>query len=119
MNLTTTATPSPVRMSNRFGSVVLTPVTEFMAVGLIRKTHPQAVANTFDLDTAEKLALITENRRIQICPHFFPIDGLAYVVLHDSTSTAAICSVTIENFVCATPPADMLETLNRQESLAH
>lgn len=109
--------PLPVRFSNKFGIVEITPVTEFMAVSSIRKTHPQAQANTFDLTTAEKIALITENRRIQICPHFFPIDGLAYLLLHDSPSTAAICRVDVEQFVCTTTPAEMLNELNRQESV--
>jgi hypothetical protein len=102
----------PVRYSNRFGTVEITPVTPFMPVSSIRKTHPQAQENTFDLHTAEKIALITENRRIQLCPHF-PIDGLAYLVLHDSPSMAAICRVNVLEFSCATSPAEMIETLNR------
>jgi hypothetical protein len=102
----------PVRYSNRFGTAEVTPVTPFMPVSSIRKTHPQAQENTFDLTTAEKIALITENRGIQLCPHF-PIDGLAYLVLHDSPSMAAICRVNIEDFVCASSPADMIEALSR------
>ena len=87
-----------------------------MPVKDIKKTHPQAQANTFDLDTAEKIALITENRRVQICPHLFPVDGLAYLILHDSPSTAAICSVNIEAFVCDTPAAAMIQKLNRLDA---
>lgn len=113
MNTPLAPASSPIRFSNKFGAVELTPVTEFMPVSSIRKTHPQAQANTFDLTTAEKIALITENRKIQICPHF-PVDGLAYLVLHDSPSTAAICRVVVEAFECAQSPAEMLADLNRQ-----
>lgn len=108
-----TAAPfQPTKFTNRFGTVVVTPATDFMPVRGIRKTHPVAVANTFDLTTAEQIALVTENRGLQICPHF-PMDGLAYLLLHDTPSTAAICRVEVKDFVCATAPGDMLEALNR------
>ena len=102
-----------VSFSNSYGTVSVTPVTEFMAVSGIRKTHAQAKANTFSLDDAEKIALITENRKIQICPHFMPMDGLAYLILHDSPSTAAICKVEIKNFSCNKSAADEISMLNR------
>lgn len=107
MNATPTRT-----FTNRFGTVEVTPLTDFMPVRDIRMTHPVAVANVFDVTTAEQIALVTENRGVQICLHF-PLDGLAYLVLHDSPSTAAICRVDVVDFACATAPGDMLEALNR------
>lgn len=105
----------PVQYSNRFGALTLMPVTEFMPIKNIRKSHPQAKANAVDFETAEKIALITENRRIQIC-FMYPEMVQAYVVLHNSPSTAAYCRVTLEKFECNMSPADMLNDLNRQTS---
>ena len=82
--------PPAVHYANRFGAVEVTPVTDFMPLAGIRKTHPMAQAHAFDLTTAEQIVLVTENRRVQVCVHY-PLDGLAYLVLHDSPSTAAIC----------------------------
>lgn len=110
------ALKSAVRFANRFGVAEITPVTESMPIGDIRKTHPMALANTFDIETAEQIALITENRRIQICPRFDPMDGMAYLVLHDSPSSASICSVKVLEFVCGTTPAKMIESLNRHSA---
>lgn len=107
----------PVRFTNRFGSVSLTPVSDFMPVGRITKNHPVAQAHAFDMDAAEKIALITGNRGIQICVHY-PLDGLAYVVLHDSPSSASICKVDIDAFDCPVPAARMINDLNRQASRA-
>lgn len=104
--------PVPVHFSNRFGAVEVTPVTDFMPLAGIRKTHPMAQANAFDLTTAEQIALVTENRRVQVCVHY-PLDGLAYLVLHDSPSTAAICRVDVKAFACDKAPGAMLEALNR------
>lgn len=103
---------SSVLFSNEFGTVSITPVTEFLKVGSIRKTHPQAQANMFDLETAEKIALITENHHIQLC--FVLGTGKCYLVLNNSPSTAAICSVEVETFVCDTSPRDKISQMSKQ-----
>lgn len=104
--------PVPTTFTNRFGSVLVTPMTDFMPLAGIRKTHPMAMANAFDMTTAEQIALVTENRGVQVCVHY-PLDGLAYLVLHDSPSTAAICRVDVKEFACEGTPGVMLEALNR------
>lgn len=104
--------PPAVHYANRFGAVEVTPVTDFMPLAGIRKTHPMAQAHVFDLTTAEQIALVTENRRVQVCVHY-PLDGLAYLVLHDSPSTAAICRVDVKASACDKAPGAMLEALNR------
>lgn len=99
--------PPAVHYANRFGSVEVTPMTAFMPLAGIRKTHPMAQAHAFDLTTAEQIALVTENRGVQLCVHY-PLDGLAYLVLHDSPSTAAICRVEVKEFACDDAPSVML-----------
>ena len=104
--------PVPTTFTNRFGSVCVTRVTDFMPLAGIRKTHPMAVAHTFGMTTAEQIALVTENRGVQVCVHY-PLDGLAYLVLHDTPSTAAICRVDVKEFACEGTPDAVLEALNR------
>lgn len=101
-----------VLFQNEFGSLRVTPVTDFVPVRDIRKTNPHAMANTVDMETAEKIALITKNRKVQICFRY-PLDGLAYLVLHDSPSTAAYCQVQIDNFSCEGAARDTIARLNR------
>lgn len=95
------------RYENRFGAVTLTPVTEYLPIGEIRKEHPAAQANFIDLLLAEKVVAITENRRMQVCVPY-PFKDNAYVVLHDSPSTAAICQVTLERFDYEGSPTEYL-----------
>lgn len=73
-----------------------------------------AAPNQFDLDTAEKITLITENRRVQICfPYPFPKPAWCYIVHHDTASTAAICRAELHDFQCAMTARDMISSINR------
>jgi hypothetical protein len=101
----------PVHFSNEFGVVELVPVMEFMTISNINKTHPMVQQNSFDLETAEKIALITENKGIQICCILEL--NTAYLVLHNSSSTAAICKVIIKSFLSTEKPSEILNRLNR------
>lgn len=103
---------NPVKFKNEFGALTLTPVTGFMPVSQISSKHPLAAESSFDMETAEKVALITGNRGIQLVLHY-PLNNKAFVVLHDSPATAAICSASLEEFQCTGTPAEMLNTLNR------
>ena len=87
-------TLAPLTYTNQFGSVRLTPVTEFLPIRSINKNMPEAIAQGITTDDAEKVALVTENRHIQVCFHW-PMNGKAYVVLHNSPSAAAICQVEV------------------------
>lgn len=49
--------------SNKYGTLVVEPITEVMSVRDVRLKNIPMNAR-FDLDTAEKVVLITENRRI-------------------------------------------------------
>ena len=105
--------PDTVRYSNRFGSVEISPVSEVMDVSSICKSNPVAVANEFTISDAEKIALITGNDGVQICPHFFPVTGRAYLILHYSSSTASVCSVRIESFTVSEEPSKIISGLAR------
>lgn len=110
--------PAPsCEVSNRFGSVRIEPVTDFMPIGQITSKDPAAEANGFDLTTAEQIALITENRGIQIC-FPFPHTNQAFLVMHDSPTSAAICRVSVVEFTSEEVPADILESINSRPSTA-
>ncbi len=75
--------------TNQHGSLTLRTVREFEPVKSLRcrdKTH------MFDMDTAERIACITDNHGVQVA-FVYPLTGEAYVVLHDSPSSAALCHV--------------------------
>jgi hypothetical protein len=77
---------------NEYGTATLTTLTPFMRVGDIKGSdYPDDIK--FNIDTAEKLALITENRGIQIVAQS---TKQFYVMLHESTSVAAVCHAELE-----------------------
>lgn len=77
---------------NKFGSVTLRPIADVTHVKNIRGAELDAGC-MFDVETAEKLALITENRRIQICPFKGPKGWQCYAVLHETEATAAVAEI--------------------------
>lgn len=77
------------KWSNEFGSLVVEPVTGVMQVSSIfGKDLEDGVK--FDVGTAEKIALITENRRCQIGVQR---DWKCYLIVHTSPNTAAVVKV--------------------------
>lgn len=100
------------QISNEFGVINIEPVTDTMPINQITSIAPEVQGNFFDITTAEQIALITENRGVQIC-FAYPFDGRGYMVLQDSPSTAAICRVSVEHFHSEHSPAATLEKINR------
>lgn len=88
-----------LNFKNGYGTLTLALVSAVMPVDAIRGADVD-VAYKFDLETAEKVALITENRRVQI-------GGTnahdCYVVAHESVSTAAIARIETMNYVGGVP----------------
>lgn len=80
--------------SNDFGTLTLTPVSSYMAVSKIKSKLPEVQANLVSLDTAEKVALITSNRNLQIGFYAYQ----AYILHHDTPSTCAVCKIEDINF---------------------
>ncbi|MFT5715962.1 MAG: hypothetical protein ACI9T7_000135 [Oleiphilaceae bacterium] len=91
-----------IHFENRFGKLILTRVTEYVPVSTIGyETCIEAQQNTIDLETAEKVALITENRHIQLC---LPMKlGLmsGFVIHHIGPHDACVCKVDIVSFEAA------------------
>lgn len=88
-----------LNFKNGYGTLTLKLVSPVMPVDAI---HGADIADTykFDLETAEKVALITENRHIQI-GGFTRND--CYVVAHESTSTAAVACIESMTYVGGVP----------------
>lgn len=93
---------------NRYGRAVLTPVTPVMPLNDIDSSGPEVTDNCINFEQAEQLALISGNRGIQIC---FASFEKIYVIAHETSNTAAVCSVRIEAFQC--------EAANACEQLAN
>lgn len=87
--------------SNQFGEVVLERVTDFMPVSEItREKVPQIEEVLVSVDCAEKVVLITENRRMAIA-FLSPIGDVersTYAVKYSCPSRAAVCRVTVKSF---------------------
>ena len=92
---------------NQFGKATLHRATGFLPIGDVsyRKT-PEVAENMFDIETAERLALITENRGIQIA--YVP-PGRCYVVVHKASNVVAVCRAEIEEFHCSQSAAQQIE----------
>lgn len=80
-----------IRYENKYGELRLERVAEFVPVAQFKRI-PEHNRVLFDLRTAEQIAVITGNRGVQIA-FCYPINGLAYVVLHDGSGKCALCRV--------------------------
>lgn len=108
-----------IPFSNHFGKLEMTVMSGPMAIKDISFDKCKVVRdNTFSLDDAEKIALITENKSIQIgfCTHDYE---LGYVVLHDGPSTGYLCRANIIDFVLDDDitPAQQINTMAKYQSL--
>ena len=92
--------------ANKFGTATLTPVGPVVHVRTVVGTTVIDDGYGFDMDTAEKLALITENARLQ--PSYNMARRLCYVMLHHSPSQVQVCRLDRLTYVGGDPS----ETLN-------
>ncbi len=85
--------PINLNFENEYGSLIVEPVSEIMPVKDIRcKNYDESIK--FDLDTAEKITLITENRRCQIAFSKWAETGnYGMLLIHTSTSTAMVVKI--------------------------
>jgi hypothetical protein len=74
---------------NKYGRIEFDLVSEVRHVSTIHGVDIDDQYK-FDIRTAEQVALITDNRRIQICPQRTPKGYVLYVVLHATPSTVAV-----------------------------
>ena len=101
--------PYPIRpfiIVNRFGRLHYERIAPYMAVRHIhsKDLHPSAF---FDIETAEKIALITDNAGIQIA---FAYPGLKHGFFshHLSSCIAAPCRIVTLDFYSDRHPSDLL-----------
>lgn len=94
------------QFKNKFGSVTFRPVTEITHVKNIRGADVEARC-LFDVETAEKLALITENHRVQICPTQGPDGWRCYVVLHEDSANVAVAEIEELTYIGGVPAAEI------------
>jgi hypothetical protein len=92
---------------NQYGRLVLSPVTDVVHVDTI-SGKDIAAEHTFDLRTAEKIALITDNRGIQIVP-VQGDDGkwVCYVVVQETPLTAAVAQIETLDYVGNNPTLEI------------
>lgn len=98
-----------IKYKNNYGQLELELVSEYIPVSTIKGSNISDSLK-FSLETAEQIALITENRKIQIC---IPLDWKVYVIIHNSPSTAAIAKIKSLDFIADITPAEELHRLNK------
>lgn len=99
-----------MQYQNEYGTVNLTPVTPMLPIADINRRLPAVQANLLDLDAAERIALITSNKGIQLCAL---LDGTAYVVLHDGPRHGAVCRCDIVVWQSTESACDTLSDLHQ------
>jgi hypothetical protein len=83
-----------MKYQNSYGTLVVEPVSPLMLVRNIRGVDfPDDIK--FDVDTAAKIALITENNRTQLAfqPWTAAKDALGYLIVHETPDTARVVRI--------------------------
>lgn len=84
-----------IRYHNKYGSLEIEVIEAYRNISTIRSKELSS-ALFFDISTAEKVALITENKGVQLSP---TADyKTMYLVHHESPSMAAVCRVVKVDF---------------------
>jgi hypothetical protein len=89
-------------IKNKYGSVLLTPVTGYMPIVMISEANlPIVNDHLFSMDDSEAIALITGNKNIQVSHPFIlnnqhPNREKGYLIHHESPNVACVCKVEIE-----------------------
>ena len=87
----------PYHYSNRFGEVTFTPVTDFMPIGDISIDKIPAIKDVLiSMDDAEKVTLVTENRRGYVSFCFPFLEGnTCFGLQYSCPNRAAVCRIDI------------------------
>ena len=90
-----------IKIENEYGSVVLTPVTDYMPISMVSATKlPIVNDHLFTMEDGEAIALITDNRMVQISFPFnsdkeHPNRWSGYLMHHQSASVVCVCKVKV------------------------
>ncbi len=102
-----------VKYQNKYGTLELMPLEYRHVSETHHKTTP--VDLKFDTDTAEKIALITDNRHIQLVPNY-PANLKEWMVCHhNAPDTCAVCRIVSINFVSDVDPQEEIQRCARRE----
>jgi len=101
-----------IQYENKYGTLELQPLEYRHVSTVLHATTPDDLK--FDFETAEKIALITENRHIQLA--FVTKPCRALVVHHESPDTVAVCRVHSLNFIAPVNAREEIERLARYQS---
>lgn len=101
--------------SNKCGTATLTPVGPIVHVSAVVGTEVIDAGHGFDIDTAAKLALVTENCKLQ--PSYNMERKQCYVLYHHTPSTVQVCR--LDALACTEDdPHATLDYLNKRAPVA-
>ena len=86
--------------SNKYGTVILTPVTKCLPISKISYEQTiEAADNLLSIEEIEKVTLITMNKNVQ--PSLPMALGFrqGYIILHETRGTGYVCNVEIKQYV--------------------
>lgn len=107
-----------IQYQNRYGECELEFVTSFMSIKDIHSKLEAVKSNVFDIDTAEMLALISSNRKLQQAPFADNLDKF-YVVYHQAPNVAAVCKIKHLHYRSVGKPEIELALANKLDSLKY
>ena len=96
-----------------FGYLRIAPVTRIMNVDSVSSEMEEVKVHKFDMETAEKIALITGNKGIQVG---VVDEKFCYLVHHESPSAVRVCRVDHIVFNSDEDPTDILNRLNQGQN---
>ena len=100
---------------NKYGTATLTPVGPIIHVSEVVGSEVIDAGYGFDLTTSAKLALITENVRLQ--PAYNMVRCQSYVIYHHTPSAVQVCR--LDALVCTeADPHATLDWLNKYSAMA-
>ena len=90
-----------ITFENKYGTVALTPVTEYMPISMVSAIKLPLVNDfLFSMEDGETIALITDNHNVQLSFPFLlnkehPNRLSGYLMHHQSASVVCVCKVEI------------------------
>ena len=102
-----------IKYENEYGSLELLPL-DYLHVSVVRHSDVP-VELKFDTLTAERIALITDNRRIQLVPNYPKNLNEWYVAHHSAPDTCAVCRIVSLDFVSTVNPQEEIQRCARRE----
>jgi len=100
---------------NKYGSLIIEPIEDYKKVSEISSKNYDSNL-FFDIEYAEKIALITGNEKIQ-CSCVFPAMNKMFLIHHLTGSMGAVCQIIKLEFTSNVNAEKELEKLNNLQCL--